>query len=66
MLLKIGNLSFATPEQISYETTFCGRFRVQREIDPADRHVLFFLQAFNTNCTEITPGSREVREHLND
>jgi hypothetical protein len=39
---------------------------MQGKIDPADFYVFFGLQAFNTNCTEITPGSDEVGKDLNN
>jgi hypothetical protein len=65
-LLELSNLGLAALEQITQRATLLGRFRVQGKIDPADFYVFFGLQAFNTNCTEITPGSDEVGKDLNN
>jgi hypothetical protein len=65
-LLKIGDLRLSALEQIAQQTPFRRGFRVQWKVDPANLHIFFFLQAFNTNCTEITPGSDEVSEDLKD
>jgi hypothetical protein len=65
-LLELSNLSLTAFKQISQGPTLLGRFRMQGEIDPANLDVFFGLQAFNTNCTEITPGSDEVGKNLNN
>ena len=37
---------------------------MQWKVDPTSLHVMFPFELFNTNCTEVTPGSNIVRKNL--
>jgi hypothetical protein len=37
---------------------------MQGEMNPAGLYIMFLFELFNTNCTEVAPGSDVVRKDL--
>ena len=54
----------AAGEEVFEWKSLCGSVRMQWEVHPADVDVEISFQLFNTNRTEVAPGSNEICEYL--